>query len=205
MHAFVIYYTAYATGPAASYCVDRTTGKTSVLPANTPNVMWTKKPSSNGGRCNLQGVLRITPPRWARSVSFHMAFEKSTSYSLNIGDSSTNNGWGKIINFKWRKVMHMCSVAPDVFYYWRGRRWFLWAHWRGRDSIYLTYTMWGRTPGHHVLTRNELTWKMVYVNFEWFDLSPFASQFFILWCKTHVRYFGVCMFNIVNCLPQKIE
>ncbi|KAI0234908.1 hypothetical protein LSAT2_014727 [Lamellibrachia satsuma] len=92
--ALVSAYNAYATSPAASYCVDLTTGKTSVLPGNTPNVMWTKKPSSNGGRCKLQGVLRITPPRWARSVSFHMAFERSTSYSFNIGDSSTNNGWG---------------------------------------------------------------------------------------------------------------
>ncbi|KAI0208607.1 hypothetical protein LSAT2_006707 [Lamellibrachia satsuma] len=80
-------------GSAASYCVDLTTGKTSVLPGDTSDVLWTTKPASNGGRCNLQGVLRITPPEWAKSVSFHMAFEKSSKFSFNIGDSPTNNGW----------------------------------------------------------------------------------------------------------------
>ena len=57
--------------------------------------MWTSKPTSDGGRCNLRGVLKITPPNWAQSVSYHMAFEKSTRYSFNIGDSLTNNAWGK--------------------------------------------------------------------------------------------------------------
>ena len=52
-------------------------------------------PTSDGGRCNLLGVLKITPPKWAQSVSYHMAVENSTLFSLNIGDSLTNNAWGK--------------------------------------------------------------------------------------------------------------
>ncbi len=88
-------YPASPLGPAASFCVDLTTGKTSVLPGNTVDVMWTNKPTSDGGRCSLRGVLKITPPKWAQSVSYHMAFEKSTRYSFNIGDSLTNNAWGK--------------------------------------------------------------------------------------------------------------
>ena len=58
-------------------------------------MIWTSKPTSDGGRCNLRGVLKITPPKWAQSVSYHMAFERSTRYSFNIGDSLTNNAWGK--------------------------------------------------------------------------------------------------------------
>ena len=37
----------------------------------------------------------ITPPKWSRSVSYHMEAENSTLFSLNIGDSLTNNAWGK--------------------------------------------------------------------------------------------------------------
>ena len=51
--------------------------------------------TSDGGRCNLRGVVKITPPKWARSVSYHMEAENSTLFSLNIGDSLTNNAWGK--------------------------------------------------------------------------------------------------------------
>ena len=40
-------------------------------------------------------MLKITPPKWAQSVSYHMAFERPTRYSFNIGDSLTNNAWGK--------------------------------------------------------------------------------------------------------------
>ena len=36
-------------------------------------------------------MLKITPPKWAQSVSYHMAVENSTLFSLNIGDSLTNN------------------------------------------------------------------------------------------------------------------
>ena len=89
--------TALHSGPSEAYCVDLTTGKTSVLPGDTDNVEWTKKPTSNGGRCKLQGVLKITPPCWAKSVSFHMAFEESNMWSFNFGDSPTNNGWGKTV------------------------------------------------------------------------------------------------------------
>ena len=88
-------YAASPLGPAASFCVDLTTGKTSVLPDYTDDVIWTSKPTSDGGRCNLRGVLKITPPKWAQSVSYHMAFERPTRYSFNIGDSLTNNAWGK--------------------------------------------------------------------------------------------------------------
>ncbi|KAK2168339.1 hypothetical protein NP493_1234g00009, partial [Ridgeia piscesae] len=90
---FVICYPATQPVSSAAYCVDLTTGRTSVLPGDTPEVMWTKRPTSTGGRCSLQGVLKITPPCWAKSVSFHMNFEKSRLYSFNIGDSPTNNGW----------------------------------------------------------------------------------------------------------------
>ena len=93
--SILVTFSVSAGGPSEAYCVDLTTGKTSVLPGNTADVKWTKKPTSNGGRCSLQGVLKITPPCWAKSVSFHMAFEKSRKYSFNIGDSPTNNAWGK--------------------------------------------------------------------------------------------------------------
>ena len=52
-------------------------------------------PTSDGGRCNLRGVLKFTPPKWAQSMSYHMAVENSSLFSLNIGDSLTNNAWGK--------------------------------------------------------------------------------------------------------------
>ena len=95
MYVFGLCYPAVPLGPAASFCVDLTTGKTSVLPDDTVEVVWTSKPTSDGGRCNLRGVLKITPPDWAQSVSYHMAFERPTRYSFNIGDSLTNNAWGK--------------------------------------------------------------------------------------------------------------
>ena len=34
--------------------------------------------TSDGGRCNLRGVLKITLPKWQQSVSYHMAVENST-------------------------------------------------------------------------------------------------------------------------------
>ena len=62
---------------------------------NTPLSQCHENPTSDGGRCNLRGVLKITPPKRAQSVSYHMAAENSTLFSLNIGDSLTNNSWGK--------------------------------------------------------------------------------------------------------------
>ena len=62
---------------------------------NTPLSQCHEWPTSDGGRCNLRGVLKITPPKWAQSVSYHMAAENSTLFSLNIGDSLTNNACGK--------------------------------------------------------------------------------------------------------------
>ena len=62
---------------------------------NTPLYPCHEWPTSDGGRCNLRGVLKITPPKWAQSVSYHMAADNSTIFSLNIGDSLTNNAWGK--------------------------------------------------------------------------------------------------------------
>ena len=106
-------YTASPLGPAESFCVDLATGKTSVLPGNTVDVMWTNKPTSDGGRCNLRGMLKITPPKWAQSVSYHMAFEHSTLFSFNIGDSLTNNGWGKN-NDSWENVLRQCQVPTPV-------------------------------------------------------------------------------------------
>ena len=64
---------------------------------NTPLSQCHEWPTLDGGRCNLRGVLKITPPKWAQSVSYHMAAENSTLFSLNIGDSLTNNAWGKEI------------------------------------------------------------------------------------------------------------
>ncbi|KAI0234907.1 hypothetical protein LSAT2_014726 [Lamellibrachia satsuma] len=99
-----------------AYCVDLTTGKISVLPGNTPNVLWTSKPMSNAGRCALQGVLQITPPNWARSVSFHMAFENSTLFSFNIGDSPTNNGWaGDSRSTQYDAEIHSYNTNLKVF------------------------------------------------------------------------------------------
>ena len=77
--------------------------------------MWTNKPTSDGGRCSLRGVLKITPPKWAQSVSYHMAFEKSTRYSFNIGDSLTNNAWGKSNKQHSLSVIHINGFFP--FYY----------------------------------------------------------------------------------------
>ena len=62
---------------------------------NMPLSQCHEWPTSDGGRCNRQGVLKFTPPEWAQSVSYHMAADNSTHFSLNIGDSLTNNAWGK--------------------------------------------------------------------------------------------------------------
>ena len=77
-------------------------------------MMWTNKPTSDGGRCNLRGVLKITPPKWAQSVSYHMAFENSTLFSFNIGDSLTNNGWGKN-NDSWETVLRQCQCLSTMY------------------------------------------------------------------------------------------
>ena len=50
--------------------------------------------TSDGGRCNLRGVLKITLTKWPQWVSYHMAVENSTLFSLNINESLTNNAWG---------------------------------------------------------------------------------------------------------------
>ncbi|KAK2171353.1 hypothetical protein NP493_1066g02007 [Ridgeia piscesae] len=106
------------SGPSEAYCVDLTTSKTSVLPGDTDDVVWTKKPTSNGGQCNLQGVLKITPPCWAKSVSFHMAFEKSDMWSFNIGNSPTNNGWaGDSGTTRYDAEIH--SMYSDKLYVYR--------------------------------------------------------------------------------------
>ena len=55
-------------------------------------------PTSDGGRCNLRGVLKVTLPKWLQSVSYHMAVDNSTLFSLNIDESLTNNAWG---NGRW--------------------------------------------------------------------------------------------------------
>ena len=66
-----------------------------LLLMNTPLSQCHEWPTSDGERFNLRGVLKFTPPKWAQSVSYHMAAENSTLFSLNIGDSLTNNAWGK--------------------------------------------------------------------------------------------------------------
>ena len=55
-------------------------------------------PPSDGGRCNLRGVLKITLQKWPQSVSYHIAVDNSTLFSLNIGESLSNNTWG---NGRW--------------------------------------------------------------------------------------------------------
>ena len=81
---------------ARSYCIDMTSGKPFMLPGNTGVFEWETKPTvvSKPGRCNMRGVLRITPPKWSRSVTFMMTFENPTGYSFNIADSPTNDGLG---------------------------------------------------------------------------------------------------------------
>ena len=69
--------------------------KATAVTMNTPLSRRHAWLTSDGGRCNLRGVVKITPPKWARSVSYHMEAEKSTLFSLNIGDSLANNAWGK--------------------------------------------------------------------------------------------------------------
>ena len=54
--------------------------------------------TSDGGRCNLRGVLKITLPKWPHSVSYHMAVENPTLFSLKIGEPLTNNAW---VNGRW--------------------------------------------------------------------------------------------------------
>ena len=97
MYVPLCLFPAIPGAPGEAYCVDLTNGNRYILPDDTPHVSWVNKPTANGGRCDLQGVLKITPPTWARSVSFHMAFEKPSGWSFNIGDSPTNDGYGKNI------------------------------------------------------------------------------------------------------------
>ena len=75
--------------------VDLTRGWASYLPASTPEACWTLKPKSTCRRCNMQGVMRLRQPRWARVLSIHLVFDSPKKYTINIADSSTNNGWGK--------------------------------------------------------------------------------------------------------------
>ena len=84
---------------ARSYCVEMTSGKPYMLPGNTNVFRWEGKPKvfSQPGRCNMQGVLRIKPPKWSSSVTFLMTFENATGYSFHIADSPTNNGHGAYI------------------------------------------------------------------------------------------------------------
>ena len=48
--------------------------------------------TSDGGRCNLRGVLNITLPKWPQPVSYHMAIDNSTLFSWEGG---SKEGWGK--------------------------------------------------------------------------------------------------------------
>ena len=55
--------------------------------------------TSDGGRCNLRGVLKVTLPKRAQSVSYHMAVENSTLFSWEGG---SKEGWGKEGGYKRR-------------------------------------------------------------------------------------------------------
>ena len=79
---------------AVGCCFSAPLKQRQLLLMNTPLSQCHEWPTSDGVRCDLRGALKSTPPKLARSVSDHMAAENSTLFSLNIGDSLTNNAWG---------------------------------------------------------------------------------------------------------------
>ncbi|KAI0231003.1 hypothetical protein LSAT2_018621 [Lamellibrachia satsuma] len=55
---------------------------------------WLKSlaPSGSTG-CIKQGVVKLEPPVWAKSMTLRMKFENPKGFSFNLGDSPTNNGY----------------------------------------------------------------------------------------------------------------
>ena len=64
--------------------------------------MWSQKPSSPTQDlfkpCEAKGVLKIVPPSSAQGVEITMEFlEEKDGWVFDLGDSTTNNGYGNII------------------------------------------------------------------------------------------------------------
>ena len=77
--------TAPRRNHAAGCCFSTPLKQRQLLLMNMPLSQCHEWPTSGGGRCNLRGVLKITPRKWAQSVSYHMAADNSTLFSLNEG------------------------------------------------------------------------------------------------------------------------
>ena len=63
--------------------------------------VWTKPltaPAGDHGKCSIQGVLQLDPPKWANSLTLHLKFVGPDQLSFNLGDSPTNNGYGECHN-----------------------------------------------------------------------------------------------------------
>ena len=48
------------------------------------------------GCCKDQARIKITPPCWARSLKIEETSFNSQGWTFNLGDSPSNNGWGKL-------------------------------------------------------------------------------------------------------------
>ena len=84
---------------AGNYFINLLSGQTSFLPGNTAEVKWIHRPMANAVPCALQGVIKITPPSWAKSITVFMKLKSPTGHLFNIGDSPTNDGYGTYFLF----------------------------------------------------------------------------------------------------------
>ena len=78
--------------------VDLSNGQREVLPRGLGLSWEAYKPLSNQeeGCCSDQARLKITPPCWAKSLRIDETSVNSWGWTLNLGDSPSNNGWGML-------------------------------------------------------------------------------------------------------------
>ena len=69
------------------------TGETSELPQGM-SFQSALTSGSGGCACDRQGVLKLTIEE-GMGAAIHMTFSHSKGFTFNIGDSVTNNGFGK--------------------------------------------------------------------------------------------------------------
>nr|KAG5685999.1 hypothetical protein BaRGS_028332 [Batillaria attramentaria] len=76
-------------------CIDLTSGNVNGTVSSANGFAWHSALTSSSSPCTRQGVLKLTFNNSTRKrAEIFMRFSNSTDWSFNVGDSSTNNGWG---------------------------------------------------------------------------------------------------------------
>jgi hypothetical protein len=84
--------------------IDLRTGSVSGTETGVAWVSNLVNPSSASCVCDHQGVLKLTfAPGSRERLEVNMTFEYADGWTFNLGDSSTNNGWGecKCVSVSW--------------------------------------------------------------------------------------------------------